>query len=619
MVRLGARRVPVLLSAATLIPVAALAWLGMRTLQQDRELEAQRQRERLEVAAGRVALEIERKLQDAEEQLARGDGIHFLRTSIESSAKLRVLFQPVVTPALTGTPASFAAAEAEEFQRHNLPAAEAEYRRLAITSVTTVRAAALVGLGRVLRLQKDYGGALDAYADLERLGTVVVGGQPAGLVAHQGRCKTLEAAGDIERLRVEVGSLARALESGDWPIDRATFDLYRGLIEQWGGAPPSSEAIARTEALVELWHFWRRGDLGPRGRRILLREPGAALAVWTGDGDHLTTWLAMDSEIEATWLPAWNEHDLRVSLSDVEGRPVVGVPGDHSVSLSPSDTHLPFILHASFTRDDDPGRPRRRVLMIGLLLALGAIVAAAYALYRTTARELALARQEADFVAAVSHEFRTPLTSMRHLTELLESRAVTSEERKAHYYELLAHETERLHRMVESLLSFGRMEAEAYGWQLEPAEVDRMVRGIVDEFRHESLAEGRQVSCEVEEGLPAIRADREALSRALWNLLENAGKYSDAGTPIHVFARRRGDTVLLGVRDEGTGIPRTEQRRIFQKFVRGSKATGSGVRGVGLGLALVTRIVEAHGGSVQLDSAPGRGSTFTLVLPCLES
>ena len=84
--RLGARRVPVLLSAATLIPIAALAWLGMRTLQQDRELEAQRQRERLEVAAGRVALEFERKLQDIEGQLARGDGVHFLPTGIESSA-----------------------------------------------------------------------------------------------------------------------------------------------------------------------------------------------------------------------------------------------------------------------------------------------------------------------------------------------------------------------------------------------------------------------------------------------------------------------------------------------------------------------------------------------------
>jgi signal transduction histidine kinase len=127
--------------------------------------------------------------------------------------------------------------------------------------------------------------------------------------------------------------------------------------------------------------------------------------------------------------------------------------------------------------------------------------------------------------------------------------------------------------------------------------------------------EGRQVTCEIEDGLPPIRADHEALSRALWNLLENAGKYSESGSPIHVFARRQGDSVLLGVRDEGLGIPSREQKRIFQKFVRGADATRAGVRGVGIGLALVTRIVQAHGGSVRLDSEPGRGSTFTIVLP----
>jgi signal transduction histidine kinase len=589
----------------------------MRTLQQDRELQGQRQRERLEVAAGRLALEIERRLQGIEEQVADGAGVHFLPTGIESNATFNVLFQPTETPA-PSVWAPLADAEAEEFQRRNLPAAEAEYRRLALTSPPAVRASALVGLGRVRRLQKDYQGALDAYADLERLGTVLVAGQPAGLVARQGRCKTLEAAGDRERLRVEVSSLARALESGDWPIDRAIFDLYRDLVEQWGGTPPSSEAIARTEALVQLWHLWRRGDLASRGRRVL-GGPAPVLAVWAGDHDRLTTWLATGSEIEATWRPLWHDRDLRVALSDGDGRPLLGVPGDRSVSLTPSDTRLPFILSASLTRDDGSDRATRRVLVIGLLLALVVTIAAAYGLYRTTTRELALVRQQADFVAAVSHEFRTPLTSMRHLTDLLESRTVTSEERKTHYYELLARETERLHRMVESLLSFGRMDADAYTWQLEPAEVDRIVKDVVDEFRHESLAKGRQVSCEVEEELPAIRADREALSRALWNLLENAGKYSEAGTPIHVFARRQGDSVLLGVRDEGMGIARTEQRRIFEKFVRGSKATGSGVRGVGLGLALVTRIVEAHGGSVRLESEPGCGSTFMLVLPCVES
>ncbi len=173
--------------------------------------------------------------------------------------------------------------------------------------------------------------------------------------------------------------------------------------------------------------------------------------------------------------------------------------------------------------------------------------------------------------------------------------------------------------MVESLLTLVAWTSTRMPGSWNRPKSSRSCRGIVDEFRGVSIAAGRQVHCDIEEGLPAIRADHEALSRALWNLLENAVKYSEAGTPIHIFATRQSESVLLGVRDERAGIPRAEQGQIFQKFVRGSKAKLSGVGGVELGLALVTHIVEAHGGSVRLESEPGRGSTFTLVLPCLES
>ena len=103
------------------------------------------------------------------------------------------------------------------------------------------------------------------------------------------------------------------------------------------------------------------------------------------------------------------------------------------------------------------------------------------------------------------------------------------------------------------------------------------------------------------------------------NLLENAGKYSEPHSPIRVFAQRGNGSVLLGVEDHGIGIPPQEQAGIFQKFVRGSDARKQGIRGVGIGLTLVKRIAEAHGGSVRLRSEPGHGSTFTLVLPCRES
>ena len=591
------RKIPLLLAAATLIPIGALSWLGARILRQDRDVERQRRREALEVAAGRLALNIERRLQDIEEQLPKGGGTPLaLSTGEEPPASV------------------FAEAETAEFQRRDLDAAAAAYRRLAKSPKPDVRAAALVRLGRVLRQRGDRAGALQAYSSLEPLGTVTVAGQPAGLLGWQGRCRVLEEARDAEGLRTQAVGLAQALDSGRWQIDRSTFDFYRDMVQRWGAAPPSPEALARIEAVIELRRAWSAGNLAPRGRRIFREAPGSVLAVWTGGPQSPVVWLAASSELEASLHPLWDAQRLAVSFYDTEGQPVFGEARPGSISLTPGDTHLPFIVSVASPAGN--GGSGRAVLVSGLAIAFLAMLAAAYGLYRATTRELMLARQQSDFVSAVSHEFRTPLTSMRHLTDLLVSRGITSEERKTQYYELLAHETERLHRMVESLLSFGRIEVGAYAWRLEPADAAELVRGIVEEFRREPQARDRVVACEIEADLPPIRADREALSRALWNLLENAAKYSPPGSPIRVFARRQADSVLLAVEDEGAGIPPSEREKIFQKFVRGAEARQAGVRGVGIGLALVKRIVEAHGGRVQLESEPGRGSTFTLILPC---
>jgi two-component system, OmpR family, phosphate regulon sensor histidine kinase PhoR len=616
---LNTRRLPVLLAAATLVPAVVLVWLGVRLLQQDRELDRQRQRERLEVAAGRVALEIDRRLQDLEAELAAGRGIRFHPAGIDPAQGVPVLFQPVDGLGPQPSPTEIAAIEVEEFQRRNLSGAEAAYRRLSAANDVNVRAMALVGLGRVLRAQGQYEPARRAYDDLARLGPVIVAGQPAGLVARQGRVRTFESGRDPAALRREVDDLARVLYAGQYPVDRSTFDLYRDLVVQWDGPQPPGLDVARTEAAADLWRTWRRGDLGGRGRRLVQQGPGTMLALWASNSDQATVRFVTDSEMLIAWGPVWRAQGLEVALSSIEGQPIAGARVAGGVTLAPSETRLPFIVTASLASSDDSANARRQLFLVGLVAAVLLTVGASYALYRTTTREIALARQQADFVSSVSHEFRTPLTSMRHLTELLASNSITSEERKRHYYELLASETERLHRMVDSLLSFGRMSAGAYAWQLESAEVGELVASVVDEFRRDAAAEQRTVTSEVDADLPGIRADREALSRALWNLLENAAKYSEPTAPIRVFARRQGDTVLVGVQDAGAGIPASDHKRIFQKFVRGDDATRAGVRGVGIGLALVTRIAEAHGGSVRLESEPGRGSTFTLVLPCLES
>lgn len=591
------RKIPLLLAIATLVPIGALSWLGVRIVQQDRNAERQRHREALEVAGGRLALEMERKLLEIEDQLGKGGGIRFATASEEEP------------------PGSlFTEAEAAEFQRRDLNAAAGLYRTQAKSSKAPVRAAALVRLGRVLRQLGDRAGALQAYSNLEELDSAAVGRQPADLVGWQGRCRVLEEAGAVEELRTEAMKLAQALDSGRWATDRATFDFYREMVQRWGARPPSQDATARVEAAIELRRAWNSGQLAPRGRRILHERGTAVLAVWGGEPNSPAAWINTVREFASSCDAQWSVQKLAVSLYDIDGQPIFGESRPGAVSLAPGETRLPFLVSVISSQPEPEGR--RLVLISGLGLAFLAMVAAAYGLYRATTREIALARRQSDFVSAVSHEFRTPLTSMRHLTELLVSGSITSEERKTQYYELLANETERLHRMVESLLSFGRIEVGAYAWHLESADTTQLVEGLVEEFRRAPEARDRVVSCRIEKDVPPIQADREALSRALWNLLENAAKYSPAGSPIRVAARRQGGSVLLEVEDEGAGIPLAERERIFLKFVRGADVRQTGVRGVGIGLALVKHIAEAHGGTVRLASERGRGSTFTLVLPC---
>ena len=329
------RRIPVLLAAATLIPIGVLSWLGVRLLQQDRDIERQRQRERFEVAAGRLALDIERRLQDVEAQLVRGgssnpSGIQFLPSGFTSSADAPLLYQPGL---VTGddVPSSFlAAAEAEEFQRHDLTAAVSIYRRLTASRQPARRATALMGLGRVLRQMGNRPAALAAYGALEQLGSTVVAGQPSLLVARQGRCKVFEEAGDAERLRKESSELARVLHAGGLAIDRATFDLYREMLDRWGAAVPPPDvlngAIARTEGAIALWRSWRRGDLAPRGRRILRGDTGPVLAVWAGDPGRPAVWLATSGELEAALSPLWATYGLAVAVKDTEGQRLFGEP-----------------------------------------------------------------------------------------------------------------------------------------------------------------------------------------------------------------------------------------------------------------------------------------------------
>jgi two-component system phosphate regulon sensor histidine kinase PhoR len=287
------------------------------------------------------------------------------------------------------------------------------------------------------------------------------------------------------------------------------------------------------------------------------------------------------------------------------------------VRRSAADTGLPWTVVTTLGSEIDAARleGRRRMLLAGLGAVLVLVAAGSYFVVRSRSREMALTRLESDFIAAVSHEFRTPLTALRQFNVLLEEADDLTPEKQRIYHQAQSRATERLHRLVESLLDFGRMEAGRRPYTLQRIDGGALVGDVVHEFQDEIQGHLFDLRCSLEPGEYPVDADPEALARALWNLLDNAVKYSRERREVDVAVGRTDSEVTISVRDRGIGISAGDQKRIFQKFVRLPAAGAQGVKGSGIGLAMVQHIVAAHRGTIRVTSVVGEGSTFTIVLP----
>jgi two-component system phosphate regulon sensor histidine kinase PhoR len=229
-------------------------------------------------------------------------------------------------------------------------------------------------------------------------------------------------------------------------------------------------------------------------------------------------------------------------------------------------------------------------------------------------REANLSELQADFVSKVSHELRTPLTSIRLFVETMERTPDNATVQKQSLA-ALGRETDRLTRLIERLLDWGRMEAGRYKFDMREENVTAIVDDTVAAIRPASPHDEMTFSFEVAPNLPTVWADRHAIVDALVNLVSNARKYGGTPPVVSLRAAAFEGGVAFEVQDNGAGIPRPEQRRIFQKFYRIDDRLSRMREGSGLGLAIVTHIVKAHKGRVSVDSTEGKGSTFRIVLP----
>jgi signal transduction histidine kinase len=260
-------------------------------------------------------------------------------------------------------------------------------------------------------------------------------------------------------------------------------------------------------------------------------------------------------------------------------------------------------------------------LTLGLLVALFLLVISigSVLIVRDLNRQLRLARQKTDFVGNVSHELKTPLTSIRMFAELLAEGRVSDPDKQSSYLTIITAEAARLTRLINNVLDFSRLERGEKKYNFQNCDLVEVVRETCATLRPHLETGGFRFACELPDAPLAVRGDRDALAQVLVNLLSNAEKYADATRDITVRARLCQQPlphVEVSVLDRGLGVPRGAAEKIFEQFYRAHDSLNSGIQGSGLGLTLARQIARAHGGDVVYEPRDGGGSSFSLRLPC---
>jgi signal transduction histidine kinase len=257
----------------------------------------------------------------------------------------------------------------------------------------------------------------------------------------------------------------------------------------------------------------------------------------------------------------------------------------------------------------------RPVYVAVLALVVSAALFGGYLFWRDVRREIRVAELRSQFVSSVSHELKTPLTAIRMFAETLLLGRSAGPEVQRDYLETIVNETERLTRLLNNVLDFSKIESGRKSYQLAPQSLPAVVRGAAKAMQYPFAQQGFDLRVSVDEGLPPVAIDADAMQQAILNLLSNALKYSGDGRVIELSLMRSGPDAVIAVADRGVGIPAEEHQRIFEKFYRVRDASTERVAGTGLGLTLVEHVTRAHGGRVEVRSAPGEGSTFAIRLP----
>ena len=641
-----------------LLPGAFLGVFALRVLRQEGQLASQRTRERLERTSDEIGRELDLEFRSWEEaaRLAAGERTFdadslpkILRDALEQpgSGVLLSLFQEDLetTPpdallfmssnALApqsqtrrSSPPLLAEAETLEMERKDFEHAVRVYRSLLDSADSGLRPLILQRLARTLRKAGRLEEAADTYRDLQHLETVWIGGLPSDLIARSELCSLVAERGDTAALAAMALAFYRDLVEGKWLLNRPRYMYYSDRSRSWClESRVAEDEFRKLRTMEERKLALSRAaeDLLNKPQRVLFAEDFNHLAFWQTD-PFAAVVLSMNF-LASQWWPGFIEahgEDLEAALYSPDGHAVFGSP--------PAETP-PFAVAQDVWIDETPwllqvwpeqpeaifaDMRQRQTLSITMLVFIAVLLVFGSTItVRIVRRELEIARLRADFVSTVSHEFRSPLTGIRQLGEMLLDGRVTEGEKQRRYFRMIVQESDRLGRLVENILDFSRMEDGRREFRFERLNTSSWLQTLAADFETDISSNGIKIEANIPIDLPSISADGEALGSAVRNLLDNAVKYSPGAKVVWLDAKtEEADSIIIvAVRDKGVGISERDRKHIFDRFYRADGEVSKRVKGAGLGLSLVKHIVSAHGGSVACESQVGKGSTFSIRLP----
>lgn len=319
------------------------------------------------------------------------------------------------------------------------------------------------------------------------------------------------------------------------------------------------------------------------------------------DEQKIITSLRSDSDFVETFPVEFNF----VASSDLDG-----------LALGPNFKEIKIAFHTD--QEDmflNPWRIQPVYYLLALVLILGITLFGAYILWRDVRREVLMAEMRSQFVSSVSHELKTPLTAIRMFAETLRLGRSKDKKTQEEYLDTIVNESQRLTRLLNNVLDFSKIELGKRTYRPESASLYEIIQSAARAMEYPLSQQGFKLNIQTEEGLPEVQVDHDAIEQALLNLLHNAMKYSGNSREIELRLRKENRDALIQVMDGGIGIDPQEKNKIFEKFYRIPSPENERIMGTGLGLALVSHIVNEHGGQIEVESTPGKGSTFSIYLP----